>query len=709
MQKISMKNFIILAVIFISFYGISAQNLETARRNLMPVPASVNWKNGRLPVSKNFTVAVRRQTDERLKSYIFRVMRRLEGRTVLELPRDLSSDAANAQLLIETQSTGNAVPKLSDDESYNLEITDRQAKITASTTVGAMRGLETFLQLLESDKDGFYFPAVSIQDKPRFAWRGLMIDSARHFQPMEVLKRNLDAMAAVKLNVLHWHLTEDQGFRVESRKFPELHQMGSDGDFYTQNEIREIIKYAADRGIRVMPEFDMPGHATAWLVSHPEIGSAPGPYKIERKPGIFDPTLDPTNEKTYKLLKDFFKEMSALFPDAYMHIGGDENEGKQWTANPKIQAFMREKGIKDNHELQTYFNKRILKFLKDNGKIMMGWDEIFQPDLPKDVVIHSWRGQKALAEAARQGFQGVLSNGYYIDLMQPAAQHYAVDPIAADTALTPEEQKRILGGEATMWSEWVSPETIDSRIWARTAAIAERFWSPREVNQIDDMYRRLAVINVQLEELGLTHRKNQAMLLRRLANNQDISVLQSLVSVIEPVKEYRRYQLRPQTMLSPLTGLIDAAQADAPNARIFNRTVDEMLMDGSTGNTEKIRLMLTEWSDAAAELAPMMEKSPALSEAKPLAEDWRNLSAIGLEAVSYLEKNSAPPAEWRDAKLKMLDQIAKPKAALEFAVVPGMKLLIAAAAEMPNLKDVSSTERRDRIRKIAFPSAATKK
>ncbi|MDQ3321162.1 MAG: family 20 glycosylhydrolase [Acidobacteriota bacterium] len=704
-----MKNFIILAVIFISFYGISAQNLETARRNLMPVPASVNWKNGRLPVSKNFTVAVRRQTDERLKSYIFRVMRRLEGRTVLELPRDLSSDAANAQLLIETQSTGNAVPKLSDDESYNLEITDRQAKITASTTVGAMRGLETFLQLLESDKDGFYFPAVSIQDKPRFAWRGLMIDSARHFQPMEVLKRNLDAMAAVKLNVLHWHLTEDQGFRVESRKFPELHQMGSDGDFYTQNEIREIIKYAADRGIRVMPEFDMPGHATAWLVSHPEIGSAPGPYKIERKPGIFDPTLDPTNEKTYKLLKDFFKEMSALFPDAYMHIGGDENEGKQWTANPKIQAFMREKGIKDNHELQTYFNKRILKFLKDNGKIMMGWDEIFQPDLPKDVVIHSWRGQKALAEAARQGFQGVLSNGYYIDLMQPAAQHYAVDPIAADTALTPEEQKRILGGEATMWSEWVSPETIDSRIWARTAAIAERFWSPREVNQIDDMYRRLAVINVQLEELGLTHRKNQAMLLRRLANNQDISVLQSLVSVIEPVKEYRRYQLRPQTMLSPLTGLIDAAQADAPNARIFNRTVDEMLMDGSTGNTEKIRLMLTEWSDAAAELAPMMEKSPALSEAKPLAEDWRNLSAIGLEAVSYLEKNSAPPAEWRDAKLKMLDQIAKPKAALEFAVVPGMKLLIAAAAEMPNLKDVSSTERRDRIRKIAFPSAATKK
>ncbi|HLM00910.1 MAG TPA: beta-N-acetylhexosaminidase, partial [Pyrinomonadaceae bacterium] len=269
----------------------------------MPVPASVIWREGRLPVTKSFTVAVKGQTDERLRKYIFRVMRRLEGRTVLELPRELFNNTDGAQLLIETSSTGNPIPRLGDDESYNLEISANQAKITAPTTVGAMRGLETFLQLLEGDRDGFYFPAVSISDRPRFPWRGLMIDSARHFQPMEVLKRNLDAMAAVKLNVLHWHLTEDQGFRVESKKFPELHLMGSDGDFYTQEQIREIIQYAADRGIRVMPEFDMPGHATSWLVSHPEIGSAPGPYKIERRPGIFDPTMDPTNEKTYKLLE----------------------------------------------------------------------------------------------------------------------------------------------------------------------------------------------------------------------------------------------------------------------------------------------------------------------------------------------------------------------------------------------------------------------
>ncbi len=704
------KILLIFAFVCGAFLTIFAQEkdssvLQNERRNLMPVPASFNWKDGRMALTKDFTVAVKGKTDERLKQYVFRVMRRLEGRTVMQFTRDLSENSDNAQLLIKTNSTGNAVPQLGDDESYNLEINNNQAKITAQNTVGAMRGLETFLQLLEGDKDGFYFPAVSINDKPRFAWRGLMIDSSRHFMPIEVLKRNLDAMAAVKLNVLHWHLTEDQGFRVETKKFPELYLQGSDGNFYTQDQIREIIKYAADRGIRVMPEFDMPGHATAWLVSHPEIGSgAPGQtYKIERQPGIFDPTLDPTNEKTYEILEPFFAEMAQLFPDKYLHIGGDENEGKQWKANAKIQVFMQEKGLKTQDDLQQYFNKRILKFIEKNGKIMMGWDEIFQPEIPKNIVIQSWRGQESLAKVAKQGNQGILSNGYYIDLMFPASQHYAVDPLPADTTLTVEEQKRILGGEATMWSEWVSPETIDSRIWTRTAAIAERFWSPREVTNIDDMYRRLAVISIQLEELGLTHRKNQAMLLRRLTNDQDISALQTLVSVIEPVKGYMRYQVRKQNMLSPLTGLVDAAQADAPNARIFNNSVDELIGNNSPQNTQKIRKMLTDWNEAQFKLAPMTTSAAALAEAKPLVENWRNLNAIGLEAISYLEKNETPTAEWRDAKMKMLDEIAKPKAALEFAVLPGMKMLIVAAMEMPELKNLSPAEKRGRIREIAFP------
>lgn len=669
---------------FACFSVVVAVTPVETRRNLMPVPASISWKDGRLPVSKNFSVAVSGKVDERLKAYISRAMRRLEGRTVMEFSGDFVAQSESATLVVQPSSTGNAIPKLGDDESYSLEITPKQAKITASTTVGAMRGLETLLQLLERDESGFYFPAVVINDKPRFPWRGLMIDSARHFQPVEVIKRNLDAMAALKMNVLHWHLTEDQGFRVETKKFPELHLMGSDGDFYTQEQIRDIIRYAADRGIRVMPEFDMPGHATAWLVSHPEIGSAPGPYKIERQPGIFDPTLDPTNEATYKLLEVFFAEMAALFPDAYMHIGGDENEGKQWNANQKIQAFMKKNGIKDNHELQTYFNKRILKFLQKNGKIMMGWDEIFQPDLPKDVVIHSWRGQKALADAARQGFTGVLSNGYYIDLMYPASDHYVVDPIPLDSTLTAAEKTRILGGEATMWSEWVSPETIDSRIWPRTAAIAERFWSPQEVNEVDDMYRRLAVVSLQLEELGMTHKRNQHVLLRRLVGNDDVAALQTLVSVIEPVKQYQRYQQRPQSMLSPLTGLIDAAQADSSGTREFNSLVERFLNGGKSPEAAGlIRMKFEKWEKHGKELELLMSRSPALFEAKQLPTDLRNVAKIGNEALEMLTAGKTATAEWHDNAMKAFDAAAKPKAAVELQIISGLRKLVGAASGKP--------------------------
>ncbi len=672
------KTFVAVLVLFASIgagQAIADDSLTAARRDLMPVPASVEWQSGRLNIDRKFRFAFEGAVDDRLRAYLHRVMRRLEGRTIFEFQRDAAADPASAQLLISAQTTGNAIPALGDDESYTLRIDGTRIRLASRTTVGAMRGLETLLQLLERDRDGFYFPAVSIDDRPRFVWRGLMIDSARHFQPIEVLKRNLDAMASVKLNVLHWHLTEDQGFRVESKKLPELHLQGSDGDFYTQSEIRDLIKYAADRGIRVMPEFDMPGHATSWLVSHPEIGSAPGPYKIERLPGIFDPTLDPTNEKTYKLLEVFFTEMAALFPDAYMHIGGDENEGKQWNANPKIQEFMKKNGIKDNHALQTYFNKRILKFLQKNGKIMMGWDEIFQPDLPKNVVIHSWRGQKALAEAARQGFMGVLSNGYYIDLMQPASDHYAVDPLPADTTLTADEQKRVLGGEATMWSEWVSPETIDSRIWPRTAAIAERLWSPREVRETDDMYRRLEMVAVRLEELGLTHRKNQGMLFRRLVDSGDFSALRTLISLVEPVKLYRRYQLRPQTMLSPLTGLIDAAQADASGARDFRRRVETVIRTKS--GPRSLTSIFDAWISAGESLKVETAKNPALFEAAPLAADLVELGMLGKEIVRIHESGTAPSADWTDAKLKRLAEIAKPRAAVEFQVVEAMKALIA--------------------------------
>jgi hexosaminidase len=698
----------LLPLIFVSnVYAQDAAAAATPRHSLMPVPASVRFNDGRLGVGKSFNVAARGHSDARLQAAVERFLRRLEGRTVLELPRGLGTDAGAASLVIEATGPGRDVPSVEEDESYTLEVTDRQATLKAPTVVGALRGLETFLQLLEGDREGFYVPAVSIQDKPRFPWRGLLIDVARHYQPLEVLKRNLDAMAAVKLNVLHWHLTEDQGFRIESKKFPRLHTLGSDGQFYTQEQAREIIAYARERGIRVVPEFDMPGHATSWLVGHPELGSAPGPYTIERRAGIFDPALDPTREEVYKFLDTFLGEMAALFPDAYLHIGGDENEGKQWDANPKIQEFKQKNGLKDNHALQSYFNRRVHAILKKHGKNMMGWDEIFQPDLPSEVVIHSWRGTKALAEAARRGYKGVLSNGYYIDLIFPTHQHYVNDPVPADSALTPEEAARVLGGEATMWSEWVTPETIDSRIWPRTAAIAERLWSPRDVKDVDDMYRRLSTLSVRLEELGLTHEKNQAMLLRRLAGGRDTAPLQTLVSVVEPVKEYRRYQQRPQTMLSPLTGLIDAARPDSDAARRFTSQVDALLSDAPRfeAHAMQLRNTLTQWRNAGPELEVIIDRSPGLHEARPLAKDLAELGTAGLEALSYLSRGVTPPTEWRDARLAALDAAAKPKAALEFAVAHAVRQLVVAAYEQPRLGRLMPAEWRSQVKALAAPAA----
>jgi hexosaminidase len=314
---------------------------------------------------------------------------------------------------------------------------------------------------------------------------------------------------------------------------------------------------------------------------------------------------------------------------------------------------------------------------------MIGWDEVLQPELPKDIVIHSWRGTAALAEAARKGYDGILSNGYYIDLIQPASQHYVADPLPADSTLTPEEAKHVLGGEATMWSEWVTQETIDSRIWPRTAAIAERLWSPRSVNDVGDMYRRLAVVSLQLEELGLMHKKNQEMMLRRLLRSEDVGPLRTLVSIIEPVKEYRRYDQRPQTMLSPLTGVVDATLPDSDAARKFAFMVDAFLKDAPRYQLYRSELadMLSDWQTSGARLEPLIDRSASLKEVKPLAANLSVLGETGLEALSYLTLGMPSTADWRTASSLKMDEAAKPYGALEFAVVPSVKKLILATAK----------------------------
>src|SRR4029077_5710015 len=253
---------------------------------------------------------------------------------------------ANPSLLIHLEHGRQEVQSLGEDESYELTIGESGAKLNASNPLGILHGLQTFLQLVEITANGFAVPVVTIKDQPRFAWRGLLIDVGRHFIPLDVLKRNLDGMAAVKMNVLHLHLYDNEGFRLESKRFPRLQEAGSDGLYYTQDEIHEFVAYAHDRGIRIVPEFEMPGHSRSLFAGYPELASGPGPYKVE--PGGVDAVMDPTREETYKFIDKFVTEMATLFPDEYFHIGGGEVNGSQWVANPKIQAFIHSHGMKTN-------------------------------------------------------------------------------------------------------------------------------------------------------------------------------------------------------------------------------------------------------------------------------------------------------------------------------------------------------------------------
>ena len=652
--------------------------------SLMPMPAKMQLGNGRLLIDPSFSVAVTGHKEPRLQSAVELFLTQLRGQTGIPPINMKLTNSAGAALVIDCAGGTKDVQQLGEDESYRLEIADSGARLSAPTTLGVMRGLQTFLQLVHTTAEGFAVPAVSIEDSPRFPWRGLMIDSGRHFIPLDVLKRNLDGMAAVKLNVFHWHLSENQGFRVESKKFPKLHEMGSDGLYYTQNEVRDLIAYARERGIRVVPEFDMPGHSTAWFVGYPELASGPGPYEIERKWGVFDPAMDPTRDETYKFLDAFIGEMAGLFPDQFFHIGGDEVNGKQWDANPKIKEFMHGHGLKDNNDLQAYFNQRVQKIVSKHGKTMLGWDEILRPDLPNSIVIQSWRGPDSLAQAAKQGYRGLLSSGYYVDLMWSAERHYLTEPVSGAAAnLSTDEQKRILGGEACMWAEYVSPENVDSRIWPRSAAIAERLWSPQNVRDVKSMYQRLDEVSRRLEWLGLTHNSSYAPMLRRIAGTEDISSLKVLADVLEPVKDYTREETAPApaSSASPLNRVVDAVRPESSTARQFGDSVDALVAGGSRPGTEpRVRTLLARWRDNQVELQPLFEKSLLLKEVAPLSQNLSALGAAGLAALDYLDRGEHAPATWIAQQVAVAEQAKKPQAQLLLMIVPAVEKLIQASA-----------------------------
>lgn len=653
---------------------------------LMPQPSSLSAKAGSLPIRASFSYAISGNSGARLSQAAVRFIRRLEMHTGVQMALDPAADASSATLAIEVRrATSDAFPTRDEDESYTLDVDAEHIQLRSNTDIGALRGMETLLQLAQSAGDDFVFPGVHIEDAPRFHWRGLMLDCGRHFLPIDVIYRTLDGMAAVKLNVLHWHLTEDQGFRIESRVYPKLQEMGSGGLYYTQQQVRSVIAYAAARGIRVVPEFDMPGHSTSWMVGYPDLGSAPGPYSVQTVFGIHDAALDPTRESTYRFLNAFLGEMAGLFPDAYIHIGGDESNGKQWLANPHIRAFMKAHGYTTTRQLQTYFNTRVQRILAKYHKQMLGWDEILNPALPKGAVIQVWHDDQFLINSAKDGHRALYSHPYYLDRMYTAAEMFLADPIPADAHLTPDQATLILGGEACMWGEHISPETIDSRIWPRAAAMAERLWSPASDRDTNDLYRRLAVESLRLDSEGLKHIAAPERGLRQLAATEDDRPLALFASTLQPVEFSVRYNEQRTTQLTPLDLLVDAVVPDPPLRHQLNQLVDRALQ-GDAAAREQLSSIFNTWVKAAPAVTQLAASSPRLKQVSDRISQWPKLGRAGLEALEQMTQGTPAPANWQDAQKATLRQAAQHEELVDFAVLPAIeKLVDAASAGQPSL------------------------
>jgi len=389
------------------------------------------------------------------------------------------------------------------------------------------------------------------------------------------------------------------------------------------------------------------------------------------------PPIDPTLEETYQVLDKVLGEMASLFPDPYFHIGGDEVDGRYWDNNEKLQEWMRVHDIRDNHALQTYFNKRVEAILAKHGKHMEGWDEILNPDLPKDTLVQSWRGPETLATAARMGFSTILSAGWYLDLMHPASQHYAVEPLSGESALLTDDQKSlILGGEAAEWTEYVTPEILDNRLWPRLGAIAERLWSPASVTGIASMYRRLDALNTNLENLRLLHNANHKKMVDRIAGKTPRQLFETLSAVVEPVKDYEREKTQPYSTQTPLNRLVDAVSPESNAGREFNILAQQAIQDPNS--RLELRKWLKHWRDNGMQLQSFLSSSSFLQELLPLSQNLSILGATGLEALDHIESGNPITTDQRNQQLAAMEEAAKPHAELFLVVASGVRQLIAA-------------------------------
>lgn len=644
----------------------------TASEKLLPRPRRIEARWGRLDLDRGFRLEVREDAPEAIRALAGRFQERFD--TLL----GTSPRPEAARCLLDAGAAG-PQPLLGDAEDYRLRITDSGAELTAATPWGAAHGLERCLQLVERDLAGRYLSAILIEDGPRLPWRGLLLDLSRHFLGLPALLRTLDGMAAAGLNVLHLHLNDDQGFRFESRSCPRLHEQSGQGGYLRQEEIATLVQAAAVRGIRVVPELDVPGHAGAILHAYPELAAGSTPPNLPRAFGPSRYALDPTLDATWELLDALLDDLLALFPDPFIHLGGDE-------VHPEVYAFTddRRRDWRKKHDLadsaavQAWFTRRLVENLTERGRRCVGWDEVLHPAMPEGMTIQSWRGAATLEAALAAGHDALYSAGWYLDLQYPARWHYRFDPAADSEELLAEERAlaneaeladvadgvralqntalataksmtqaetrgRLLGGEACLWSELVNAEVLDARLHGRLAAVAERLWSPVTTEDVDDFERRLPGWLAHVEQVTACRplTLSPASLSGLGVAPSERRAVETLLEALTPVRWYRRL-LGPEGLQARRDGQNVQRPYDADTS--LQRPVDLLPPDS---------MALFELRDALKTLQAEPDNALAQVTLRDFAGRWRMLPV----QLAGLMTRSAPIAEL-EPRIEQLAEVA---------------------------------------------------
>ncbi|MEG8945650.1 glycoside hydrolase family 20 protein [Rosettibacter firmus] len=502
-------------ITFITFITLSFLNYivkaDSKSINLIPLPQKVDIQKGEFILESNTKLICNNNT---LANYFIQKIQEFTGITI-------KPDNTNPINKIVLELDNSIKPE--NKEAYILSITEKEIKIISSDYEGIFRGMQTLFQLIPYEykirKDGSPVKLISciIEDEPRFKWRGLNLDCSRHFMTKDFIKRYIDILAYYKFNTLHWHLTDDQGWRIEIKKYPKLTEIGAwrkeadgsiYGGYYTQEDIKEIIDYAKSRFINIVPEIEMPGHCLASLAAYPENSCTGGPFEVTNLWGVMKDVYCAGRDSTFYFLQDILDEVIQLFPGEYIHIGGDEVLKDRWKECPRCQLRIKQEGLKDEHELQSYFIQRIVNYLQSKNKKAIGWDEILEGGLAKGAIVQSWRGYKGAIDAAKLKHFTICSPTSHTYLnydpdnldLQIA---YSFEPVPDE--LNDEEKKFILGGEANLWTEYAPQETVDSKLFPRILALSEVFWTLPENKNYENFYNRLQTTYSDLNALGIQY------------------------------------------------------------------------------------------------------------------------------------------------------------------------------------------------------------